>query len=288
MAPVDVQSASTADAQITPRLNTVGIEFEYPVAPGDSWESATRESAETSNALRSEYGSCNDWHLGLGGVPVGYMGSDHTGAEITSAELDIHSNQPEDWYIATIEEATDRGYPHAANGNGQTCFGMHLHLSELDYDDARFLHEISNEDWARVMFCASVTEDSLDPWRHGGVNMGGDFGESGLGHGGILREAQGVDHWEWRLPEPGLPEHVHCILEFVRLLATQGQSAARDYAEELVYTKDERLTPVRQFQYLREEVDGWPHGNAFDSNSETRFGVTDEPAAQTFFDIMND
>lgn len=289
---VETPTGSTVEATRNDyALNTVGIEFEYPIAPesaesDDDFMAATQDNARMSDAIYNDRRAPNvgeEWLPSMQNIPTGEMTRDHVGAEITSARLNLHSDEPERWYRATIARATSLGYPFAANGRGGTSFGMHLHLSELSDSEAGAIHNICQEDWAPIFFCASLSEDSADPWRHGGVSFGGDFDADGhFGNGGILRNRHGDGHWEFRLPEPGVPEHFDVIMNFLRLLATQGSEAAATFARDCVFEKDERLTAVQQYNHLQSEVEGWPTEQAVRDSSD----YTGERFAQQFVDIM--
>lgn len=278
-----VGSTEQPTIELEPELDAVGIEFEYPVAAEPDRAPAT--SAIRSRDLRNEVSG--DWVLGEPDVPTGRMTGDHVGAEITSAVLNLHSTQPEVWYYRTIQEAEQMGYPFAATGYGETVFGLHLHISSLPDEKAHALFEMCQEPWMRVFVCSSVSQYSADPWRHGGVGSRGMNGERSFGNSRILRpDRRGPDnHFEWRLPEPVLPNHFGMVMHFLRLLEVEGVDAAREYALDAVENADERLTAVQQYQYYREHADDFLDVCA---DENTGRGGTDAHAAEYMMEIMGD
>jgi len=249
-----VQSASRSDFE----LDTIGIEFEYPVAR--SADNAPATYAERSRNLQATMPGY-PWELDENedDIPTGYMGRDHVGAEITSAELNLHTTRPEVWHYRTIQKATELGYPFAATGYGDTVFGQHLHLSSLPRRKAEALFDMSQEDWFRMFVCSSLSPTSLDPWRHGGVTSRDIGGAEFMGgNQTIVVECPygEPDHYEWRLPEPMLPEHFGMVMHFLRLLETDGAEEARSYAREAVWDTDNRLTAVQQYR-LYDRRDAW-------------------------------
>lgn len=274
MPTTDTTSRSTSivtEDDLTPELNNVGVELEYPVAETET--SAPAGTARTSGALYENYDR-DDWEVpGLREDAWGYMGHDHTGAEITSGVLEIHSDEPEIWYEGSIEEAENDGHPFAASGFGETVFGLHQHVSELSQNARERIAEACSNEWALVFWCSSVSEDSLDPWRHGGIYSPSEPW-SGPRH-------PGNRHWEFRLPEPVLPEHFSLMMDFWRKVGAEGVEAATDFARDLVYDKDERLTAIQQYHQLEDEYEDWPRNSALEEGSGT-----DEGVALWFADLM--
>lgn len=268
------QSTSTSESSTDTSdydLTEIGIEFEYPVARGDQLTSR----AHRSGSLRDEYGRNNNWLNSEFGSEGGYMGTDHVGAEITSGVLDLHSDEPERWYNASIEAAEEMGYPFAATGTGQTSFGLHNHLSTIT-DEVReiVIDEVTTEPWGHVFFCSSVMPDNVHPWRGRYTSPTGPWsGPYTIGSDG---------HWEFRFIEPMLPEHFTLVMDFWRKMDTHSPEAAVDYARELVYNKDKRLTCVQRYEAIKEEQDdNWPHPEAI-----TDPGRGIEGVSEWFVDLM--
>lgn len=261
----------------TANIDYIGIEFEYPVAVNP--DRVPVSPAQTSGGLRSaSRDRRREEGLGSRGwEPGGYMGSDHTGAEITSEPMQLHSTEPEIWYARSIEIAEELGYPFAAVGShDSTNFGLHLNLSPVTEEQQEFLYQIMSEPWFDAFIGASVTYEGADPWRHGGGHSARTQRDSEIRY----NEDVG-DYIEWRLPEPGLPNHVSAVFHFLRVLDTEGPEAAHDYAHDMVWDRSELLTSVQQYNILREE-DGWLE-QAFTNGHRN-----DEERAEAMGRIMGD
>lgn len=252
----------------------IGIEFEYPVAQQPAHAPATE--ADYSGVLRDTVGY-NRWDLSDyddGGAPAGQMTRDHTGAEIVSDIMDLHSNHPSDWYRATIAKAEAMGHPFAGCATGATNFGLHMHVSDLSDENARAIRRHITEPWARTFFCASITSTSLDPWRHGGIGRS-EFREyNDPTPSSSNRRQSSVNHYndqhyELRLFEPGVPEHVDLMLRYLQLFEIEGPEEAEQFARELVHTGDPRLTPVQQATLYAERRDGWPNERVIETNDDS-------------------
>lgn len=217
-------------------LDTMGVELEYPVAePGDLPAPATQ--ALRSGELRDS--STTNW------VHGGQYQREHTGIEIPSCRLDIHSAEPESWYENSVAELEALGYPFAASGSGETNFGLHNHVSQLSQDQVETMEDEFENEWAKVFWCCSTSPDRVDPWRGGRSHLG-------------FRTRAGPGHYEFRMPEPVSTEHFPLLVDFWRILARQDVEAAMGWAREVVYAKDERLTAVNQYEILDDYYDDWP------------------------------
>jgi hypothetical protein len=281
----DIRPDSTAAPSIDqpPRFSQVGIEFEYPV--GDTPASDGPDTyANRSNGLRGY-----DWQLGVEGVPDvsrdnGEAGRDHVGAEIRSPVFDLHTDQTEAWYEASIAHAEDAGFNFAANGRGDTTFGLHTHMSDLNEQQVTFIQDLcANEPWMRAFVCASLSPNSMDPWRHAGVRYSSLWPNGNSGGGRVMRNqfSDSDTHYEWRLPEPVVPEHLEMILHFLRLVSFEEYDAAADYARERVESRDLRLTAVQQYHLFSEQRDNWPRSECFEEGN-----ATTPEAAEYFADVM--
>jgi len=148
--------------------------------------------------------------------------------------------------------------------HSSTTFGLHLHLSDVPHVKAKFVYEMCQEPWALTFFCSSVSQDSLCPWRYGGVSGDGllgnrrfddesppaeiSYNQRIMNHYAHDDEYDG--HYEFRLNEPTHPDHFAAVCHFFRLLDVAGTNAAYDFAHDMVYSADDRLTPVKQYKYL--------------------------------------
>lgn len=257
-------------------LDEIGVEFEYPVRASDSDYPSLH--AHQSHPLYN--GNPGSWDLGLEDVPTGRMTRDHVGAEITSSVLDLHTTQPEVWYQATVNRAEELGFPFAANGWGETNFGLHMHLTNLSREKAEELWEVCQNNWMRVFLCASIGPNSADPWRHGGVSGDCIHGRRDWDYQRVMN-SRGSRHYEWRLPEPVLPDHFAMIMHFLRLVEIEGVEFAAEYARERVETRDDRLTAIQQYRIADEEWSRWPENGAMDSGPRT-----DSSAAEYMVNLM--
>jgi len=279
--PVTTQSLELADApsatDVTSplELDTIGIELEYPVAADDAEIPASFSTY--SRGLRDEIEYRES--IPAGDAQPGIMASDHTGAEIVSQRMDLHSTEPEVWYNAMIQWAQDLGYPFSPNGYGDTNFGLHMHMSSLPREKAEGLLEISQENWFRLFVCTSLSRTSADPWRHGGVSARDLRGERDFQTQYTVND-RGGDHYEWRLPEPMLPEHLSMVMHFLRTLEVDGVGAARDYAHDAVHSGDTRLTAVQQFRVLDNDLEWRAKAVTDDSR-------TDPEIAQEVIEILD-
>lgn len=263
----DIQPDSTTSTTIdtTPDFNTIGYELEYPV--GDhSYQAGPSLYARESPGLRGE-----GWLLNIDGVPdTQSAGRDHVGAEIRSPVFDLHTTQPEAWFEGSINHGEDLGYPFAARGYGDTVFGLHMHLSQLDESQVEFIDELCREPWMIGFVCASVSEESAVPWRFGGVGSQSLDPSRSIASRTSIREVHSGKHaerhetgrFEWRLPEPMMPEHFGMVMHFLRLVSLREFDEAREYAQSAVEEKDDRLTFVQQWRQLENENPGWPDEKA--------------------------
>lgn len=254
-------------------IQYIGIEFEYPVA--ENPERAPASPVTTSGGLRSKWyrENNNDRHW----EPGGSMGSDHTGAEIRSRPMSLHSTEPEIWYARSIELATELGYPFGATGcHASTNFGLHLNLSPVPQEAADAIYNIMDEDWSDIFFCASVNNFGADPYRHGGGHSCRSKNDSQIAY-----DESAGSYREWRLIEPGLPNHVSAIFHYLRLLDTEGPEAAYEYAHDMVWERSEILTPVQQYQILSQDEEWFE--SAFDGNRRN-----DPESAEVMAEVMGD
>lgn len=268
--------ASTESEDQSYALDSIGIELEYPIA-ADA-DMVPGGDAQSSGSVRSHFGRGADWLTEEFPDEGGYVGSDHTGAEITTGILDLHSTQPEDWYEASIERCEEAGYPFAACGYGDTNFGLHFHISDINEEQRQFLRDVCGEEWGQVFFTASVNENSLDPWRNGGIRNP---------RNPLTRaERQPTQHYEFRLPEPMQQEHFSLVMDFMRMVSAGLFDEAEEFARDLVYSKDERLTPVAQYQQLAEVYEDWPQRHPDESRDPFSGNRTRTSMAEWFHDLM--
>lgn len=278
-------AATVSDLGDTDLIN-IGIELEMPVLTGQYGDTNDPliEPGSYSGGMRDEMWAEQDGRDDVTFVPGlpdmrdgTYIGSDHTGAEITSGMLDLRTESPEQWFRAAIEYANDFGWEYVPCGQGSTNFGSHFHLSNLSSAEKQCITDVASEPWGRAFFCSSITRDSLDPWRHGGARPSDPFRS--------YNSTNGFNgHYEFRLPEPLLPSHFDLVISFLRKLGSDGPAAAYDYAEELVLGEQakDKLTAVRRYRAIKDHEEDFPPEEAI--NGESRY--TEQRAAEWFHDYV--
>lgn len=277
----------TFDATERYAIDTIGVEFEYPIGDGEP------SNGRNSDQLYRDADGYNPWELDdyvPDRVPTGQMTHDHVGAEITSDQMNLHSDEPELWYAGTIDRAEDMGYPFARTGYGSTTFGLHMHLSEVPQDKAEALFEMCQEPWMKVFVCTSLSEESCDPWRHGGTSTDNINGSSRFQDQYVVSSRRGIGHYEWRLPEPMAMDHFMVVMNFLRKLEEFGAEDARDYAKGLVEDADDRLTAVKQYRMMEASDDyNFPNDEMLVDRSGVPGGeAVMEDTAEYFHGVMQD
>jgi len=226
---------------------TIGIEVEYPgMNPADK---KFIDRGRDSNGIQSE----------ISGIPMsGHATYDGTvGLEIVSSQL--HLADAPGWYadvIDHVESEYNTGYqPTGLMTTGNTA-GLHVHLSSLSRSQAEDLYELSQTPWAKVLFCSSIANDGDDavwPVFRGGRYCQMNFG---TGHYDCVNN-RGGGHYEWRLPEPVVPEHFELIVKFLRLFE-QSTDAAVEYAQEVLDDADDRITAIKRAEAVGMDIDAVP------------------------------
>lgn len=226
----------------------VGPEIEYPRA--NSEEELLSHKGRDSSSLESEV------------TREGGLETFNTYPEPDpSVGLEVNTDEPlplgrlQEWYRAVINEVEGRfGTLFQPSGDirGNTA-GLHIHISPLSEGKARRLYEMSQTEWMQVFMCTSVTENDVStsaPVFRGGsyCNMDNPPSDPG-GHRYDCVNHRGGEHWEWRLPEPMLPEHTELVSEFLRLFE-QDPDAAATYAKDLLQDGDERITSIRRAEEI--------------------------------------
>lgn len=279
-------TTSIANTETQPDFNTIGIEFEYPIGDTSYTEGPDLYGHNSSGLVGA------NWELGIDGVPdCEQAGSDHIGAEVRSPVFDLHTTQPEQWFVGSIEHAENNDAPYAANGSGYTNFGLHMHLSQLTDEQRDFIADLStNEVWMRVFVTSSISGTSADPWRHGGVAGSEINPHSPTGNRRTIQSANVANnlrhyerHYEWRLPEPMMPSQFSMVMHFLRLVSLNEFEEAEEYARDAVMRADERLTPVMQYEMAKQQNDDFPFNGALDQDR-----YTDDFAAEFMANIMGD
>lgn len=227
----------------------MGIEVEYPGrSPGDElYVARGRGTSGLADQIRT-------WPSSIGGRAT-YDGT--VGLEVVSDRL--HPADAPQWYEATIEHVTeewDTAYqPVGLMRSGSTA-GMHIHLSPLSSDQARRLYDISQEPWAKVLFCSSIANsgDSAS-WP---VFRGGRYCRMNYSNNRYsCVNHRGGDHYEWRLPEPVALGHMEIIVKFLRIFEDSPDEAVR-YAQAILDEGDDRITAIKRAEAAGMDIDTVP------------------------------
>lgn len=226
----------------------IGLEVEYPIAdsPGDK----LRGRGNSSNNLQSHHRMPS--HIEGSSVYDGTVG-----LEIVSEPLQL-ADAPA-WYadvINHVEEDYNEPFQPTGLMDGGSTAGLHVHISDLSRSQAESLMEMSREPWMKVLFCSSIASDDDDvSWP---VFRGGRYCQMNMnsGHYGCVNHRSG-GHYEWRMPEPMIPEHVEVMVEFLTLFE-QDEQLARDYAQDKLDQADDRITSIRRAERVGMDLAGMP------------------------------
>lgn len=216
-------------------LNTVGIEFEIPIAPPHV-------------SPIEEPGGCDIVDRRSKWIHEEIVQGEHCGTEIASHKLDLFTEEPEKWYIDSIHEVNSMlendGLVFHPCSQSNTTFGLHIHVSDMNKETARSLERMSEKWWFRFFVDCGVTQRSPYPARYGAYSPKG---------GADLRHRI-RKHYEWRSPGPVGPENLHYIMEFLRILSYDVDSA-EEFARGKIIEKDPHITSLKQMKYLLNNVD---------------------------------
>lgn len=224
----------------------IGIELEYP-GRRDNDELFVSRGRGTS---------------GLSDIPIPRSDANATydgtvGLEVVSDVLDLEDAAF--WHADIIDhvEAEHVNYqPVGLMSNGNTA-GLHLHLSPLTESEARQLYEISQTAWAKVLFCTSIANENGEaawPVFRGGRHCRMNFSD---GDRYACVNRRGGSHYEWRLPEPMMPENLEVVATFLRLFE-QDPDHAIQYAQEILDDGDERITSIQRAEATGMDIDEVP------------------------------
>lgn len=250
------------DIDFDPRSSDlqIGLEVEYPRA--ETADEMLIGRGRDSNALQS---AIDSWPSTIGGRAV-YDGT--VGLEVVSDVLDLED--AEGWYSDVLEyihsEYGERYQPTGLMSGGSTA-GLHVHISSISESKARDLARISSEPWAQVLFCSSIATDN-DGEVAWPVFRGGRYCDLsyGTGHYNVVN-GRGNGHYEWRLVEPMIPEHINVLTTFLRVFE-QNTEAAIEYAQERLDAVDDRITAVRRAEAIGMDMDEVPTVSRYQSDAD--------------------
>jgi len=248
----------------------IGIEVEYPICSTGEYLVGRGRG---SNPLRRQI---EDWPHTIGGYPE-YDGT--VGLEVVSDVLDLADAA--NWYadvLDHIEHTYGERYQPVGLMSGGNTAGTHIHISDLTESQAQELYDISQTPWAKVLFCSSIaSDDDSASWP---VFRGGQYCRMGYGSNRYnVVNHRGGGHYEWRLPEPMIREHMEIVVRFLRLFE-QSPDEAREYAQELLDSGDDRITSIRRAERVGMDIDEMP--------TVQREPVTADSESEQFYQRVED
>jgi hypothetical protein len=259
---------------------TIGIEVEYPGMSRGDEKFVNR--GESTNDL-----SDIPWPGTIGGRAV-YDGT--VGLEVVSDRLQLADAT--NWYkdvIEHVEEEHNRKHQPVGLMKGSSTAGLHIHLSSLSRSQARELYEISQTPWAKVLFCSSIAMDNESatwPVFRGGSYCRMNFDSSGRYD---CINSRGNGHYEWRMPEPMIGDHMEILVKFLRLFE-ESPDMAREYAQEVLDDGDDRITAIRRAEAVGMDIDGVPtvERDPYPETEDFFEEVSDEWAAPEIYRVNHD
>jgi len=234
----------------------MGIEVEYP------------KVLQNHEKLVHRGGSTVDEQRSLSSRDIPVPGGNHydatVGLEIVSDPLDL--KDAVSWYHDAVElTEQELNLPYQPTGlmDGGNTAGTHIHISPLDQEQAERLAELSREPWMQVLFCSSIAKDSGDDAVTWPVFRGGTYCQMGYADTNshddhyMCVNRCGVDHYEWRLPEPMLVGNMEILARFLALF-DYDEEVAIEYAQERLDDADERITSIARAEALGMDLNEIP------------------------------
>lgn len=270
------------DFDLTSSDLSVGLEVEYP-GMNSSDEKYVNRGRGTSGIQSEMHGLPSH----IGGRPV-YDGT--VGLEIVSDIL--NPVDARGWFedvIDYVREEYNTDYqPTGLMGSGNTA-GLHVHISDLNNQQARTLFELSQEPWMKVLFCSSIAnEDGEATWP---VFRGGRYCQMNFDDDRYsCINYRGGGHYEWRMPEPMTPGNVEIMMRFLSLFEEDPDLAVQ-YAQELLDSGDDRITAIKRADATGMDIIGEPTVAQEPASSDPEGfyeAVADEWAAPNIYTVRLD
>ncbi len=266
----------------------LGPEIEYPGSQESqtTWTKSGTEIPGMRDRMRERFGSGRRTNIG----PYQTMfGRDPTvGPEIRPDTGDgIVAREVSDWYatvIHTMEHDFDEPMEPVGLMRSNTA-GLHIHLSPLAEETATRLYEWSQEPWMQVFVCSTLVDwNDVSPTtsvvreRHSNYLRfrGRDMRNVTRYNAVHMVGPRSSGHYEWRLPEPMMPDHFELVVEFLRRLYYDSPAEARQFAMDLVTNADERLTAVRRAREI-----GLVDGTSLADGDDLLWTTSRTPATDT-------
>lgn len=173
------------------------------------------------------------------------------------------------WYresIEEIQEITQRNL-EPTGFFGDTTAGLHTHISPMTEDQAQRLWEVSQEPFMQVFCGTSIAgrdANGNDIGNYPVVRSGwkarhlkiDDFAR---GHDSVVNKHRkgGTGHYEWRLPEPTLPDHFDMIVEFLVRFMDDADDGI-EWARSRVQEGDRRIVSFQRADALDKDITASP------------------------------
>lgn len=247
-----------------------GLELEVPVTPEDGeWLQTIGEPTAIYRVTDIDlpgYGEIsNEAITSRSGSMFNFINGIEIRTPDGGAPLDTLPGWYRDTYNA-FEDCTGRHIEPTGWYDSGTA-GLHVHLSPIRHESAWELYELSREPWFQVFAGSSVARYGLsgeivDKYDVTRMHRTSDVKEK-LRRKGSLVGKRGNGHYEWRLPEPMLPDHFDLLAEFIERFFTDRDEAIA-WAYGLVDAGDNRLTAVRRAREIGPDVIA---GNSVDTSA---------------------
>jgi len=246
---------------------------------------------EVYKATKPSAPDVNDWMQGVADDAERIL---IHGRLATQGACNIQNSHPDatNWYkdvIEHVEEEHNRKHQPVGLMKGSSTAGLHIHLSSLSRSQARELYEISQTPWAKVLFCSSIAMDNESatwPVFRGGSYCRMNFDSSGRYD---CINSRGNGHYEWRMPEPMIGDHMEILVKFLRLFE-ESPDMAREYAQEVLDDGDDRITAIRRAEAVGMDIDGVPtvERDPYPETEDFFEEVSDEWAAPEIYRVNHD
>jgi len=238
----------------------VGVELEWPRSADEYGPTMTQKGRGSRGLYRALSDDQGTTDLTAGGRATT---DPSVGTELVSGPREgrlggITTDEARGWYDSMLDLGRQYDYAHEPvgimeDGSGSTA-GLHIHISEWTTEQARALYEVSFEPWMQVFACSSLVEENNT--LNASVFRGTRFCKNtyDMERYSVVHSVDPTaGHWEWRLPEPMGPDHFDLLMEFLERFHND-QSDAIEFAQDMVYSADERLTSIRRASAMSDGI----------------------------------
>jgi len=257
---------SHPEASLTKSLR-FGAELEIPICDDERYHMMARGRPVPAESAKPDIHGTEITHEWISASP-----STHGWEARTHSTM--HAAMLSEWYdklYQTIEQEHNRIEPVGFHGRGTA--GLHVHLSELSERDANLIREVSREPWMKALACTSIAAYDSDgtllpkyPVVRGNdtdvKNPCKDQDPCGFGRDKLVAERRERGHYEWRLPEPMLPESFHILLSVLTRTLRDGKAAGQIRAMNILETRPEDVTAIQRARAIQEKHGDLPAAKA--------------------------